>query len=134
MAASTSARVISADAISGDARSTCCIMPWEAAGMADARPNIPIAPIQIDARIIVSLYFGGCRPRIHYRPGAIGATTSAITLLDAAAITYFIATRACAESDGLNVFGCGRLVARIGFLRASGFKYVRCNGSPDVCS
>jgi hypothetical protein len=30
--------------------------------MADARPNIPIAPIRIDARIIVSLYFGGCRP------------------------------------------------------------------------
>src|SRR5262249_7972378 len=85
-AASTSARVISADAISGDARSTCCIMLWEAAGMADARPNIPIAaPIQIDVRIIVSLYFGGCRPPIHYGPGATGATTSAITLLDAAA-------------------------------------------------
>jgi hypothetical protein len=62
MAASTSARVISADAISGDARSTCCIILWEAAGMADARPNIPIAPIRIDARIIVSLYLGGCRP------------------------------------------------------------------------
>src|SRR5262249_34266930 len=61
-AASTSARVISADAISGDARSTCCIMPWEAAGMAHARPNIPIAPIRIEARIIVSLYLGGCRP------------------------------------------------------------------------
>ncbi len=30
--------------------------------MADARPNIPIAPIRIDARIIVSLYLGGCRP------------------------------------------------------------------------
>src|SRR5215468_3885986 len=57
-AASTSARVISADAISGDARSTCCIMPWEAAGMAHARPNIPIAPIRIDARLIVSLYLG----------------------------------------------------------------------------
>jgi len=53
--------------------------------MADARPNIPITPIQIDARIIVSLYLGGCRPRIHYRLGAIGVTTSAITLLDAAA-------------------------------------------------
>src|SRR5262245_45491067 len=62
MAASTSARVISADAISGDARSTCCIMPWDAAGIADARPNIPIAAIQIDARIIVSLYLGGWRP------------------------------------------------------------------------
>src|SRR5262245_48504219 len=61
MAASTSARVISADAISGDARSTCCIMLWEAAGMADARPNIPIAPIRIDARLIVSLYFGRLR-------------------------------------------------------------------------
>jgi hypothetical protein len=36
-------------------------MPWEAAGMADARPHIPIAAIQIDARIIVSLYLGGCR-------------------------------------------------------------------------
>src|SRR5262245_14806518 len=55
MAASTSARVISADAISGDARSTCCIMPWDAAGMAHARPNIPIAAIRFDARIIVSL-------------------------------------------------------------------------------
>src|SRR5262249_15120739 len=114
-AASTSVRVISADAISGDARSTCCIMPWEAAGMADARPNIPIAPIRIDARIIVSLYLGGCRPPIHYRPVAIGVTTSATTLLDAAAI--IIATRACAENDGLNVFGCGRLVAGIGYLR-----------------
>jgi hypothetical protein len=30
--------------------------------MADTRPNIPIAPIRIDARIIVSLYLGGCRP------------------------------------------------------------------------
>jgi hypothetical protein len=38
-------------------------------------------------------------------------------LLDAAAINYFIATRACAENDGLNVFGCGRLVAGIGFVR-----------------
>jgi len=85
--------------------------------MADARPNIPIAAIRIDARIIISLYFGGCRPRIHYRPGAIGATPPAITLLDAAAINYFIATRACAENDGLNVFGCGRLVAGIGYLR-----------------
>src|SRR5262245_61032649 len=62
MAASTSARVISADTISGDARSTCCIMPWDAAGTAHARPNIPIAAIQIDARIIVSLYLGGWRP------------------------------------------------------------------------
>ena len=26
--------------------------------MADARPNIPIAPIRIDARLIVSLYLG----------------------------------------------------------------------------
>jgi hypothetical protein len=30
--------------------------------MADARPNIPIAPIRIDARLIVSLYLGGCGP------------------------------------------------------------------------
>jgi hypothetical protein len=30
--------------------------------MADARPNIPIAAIQIDARIIVSLSLGGWRP------------------------------------------------------------------------
>ena len=37
--------------------------------------------------------------------------------LDAAAINYFIATMACAENDGLNVFGCGRLIAGIGFLR-----------------
>src|SRR5262245_46077981 len=100
--------------------------------MANARPNIPIAaPIQIDARIIVSLYFGGCRPRIHDGPGAIGATTSAITLLDAAAINYFIATRACAENDGLNVFGCGRLVAGIGYFR---LQERQCNGSPDVSS
>src|SRR6516165_6652127 len=63
MAASTSARVISADAISGDVRSTCCIISCEAPGMAEARPNIAIAPIQIDARIIiVSLYIGGCIP------------------------------------------------------------------------
>jgi len=62
MAASTSARVISADAISGDARSTCCIISCEAPGMAEARLNIAIAPIRIDARIIVSLYLGGCRP------------------------------------------------------------------------
>src|SRR5215468_3466722 len=45
MAASTSARVISADAISGDVRSTCCIISCEAPGMAEARPNIAIAPI-----------------------------------------------------------------------------------------
>jgi hypothetical protein len=31
--------------------------------------------------------------------------------------TYFIATMACAEDDGLNVFGCSRLAAGIGFLR-----------------
>src|SRR5438876_6219047 len=58
MAASTSARVISADVISADARSTCCISPWATAGTADASPNTPIAPIQIDARIIVSPYLG----------------------------------------------------------------------------
>src|SRR5215467_9802997 len=44
-------------------------------------------------------------------------------------LDYFIATMACAENDVLNVFGCGRLIAGIGFLRASGFKYVRCNGN-----
>jgi hypothetical protein len=33
-------------------------MPWAAAGTANAMPNIPIAPIQIDARIIVSPYLG----------------------------------------------------------------------------
>jgi hypothetical protein len=87
MAASTSARVISADAISGDVRSTCSIMPWEAAGMADASPNIPIAAIRIDARIIFSLYLepslsGRCsddkRPNA-LSPRAIGVTTSTIT-------------------------------------------------------
>src|SRR5262249_59918205 len=36
---------------------------------------------------------------------------------DARAINYFISTRACAENDVLNVFGCGQLVAGIGFLR-----------------
>src|SRR5262249_35886086 len=51
MAASTSARVISGDAIS-----TCCIISCEAPGMAEARPNIAIAPTRIDARIIVFLY------------------------------------------------------------------------------
>ena len=51
--ASTSARVISADVISGDVRSMCRIMPWAAAGTADARPNIPNALVQIDARLIV---------------------------------------------------------------------------------
>src|SRR5262245_65881896 len=81
-----------------------------------------------------SIYFGGCRPRIHYGPGAIGATTSAITLLDAAAINYFIATRACAENDGLNVFGCGRLVAGIGYLRLPASRTSGCTGSPDVSS
>ena len=30
--------------------------------MAEARPNITIAPIRIDARIIVSLYLGGAAP------------------------------------------------------------------------
>ena len=59
---STSARVISADAISGDVRSTWCIISCEAPGMAEARPNIAIAPIRIGAPIIVSLYLGGCRP------------------------------------------------------------------------
>ena len=32
-------------------------------------------------------------------------------------LDYFIATMACAENDILNVFGCGRLIAGIGFLR-----------------
>jgi hypothetical protein len=32
-------------------------------------------------------------------------------------LDYFIATMACAENDVLNVFGCGRLIAGIGFLR-----------------
>src|SRR5262249_18618580 len=31
--------------------------------------------------------------------------------------SYYTATRACAENDGLNVFGCARLVTGIGFLR-----------------
>src|SRR5262249_58072577 len=39
------------------------------------------------------------------------------SMLDAAAINYFIATMACAENDVLNVFGCGRLIGGIGFLR-----------------
>src|SRR5215470_6008970 len=60
MAASTSARVISADAISGDVRSTCRIISCEVPGMAEARPNIAIAPIRIDARIIVFLCLGVC--------------------------------------------------------------------------
>src|SRR5262249_1623925 len=72
MAASTSARVISADAISGDVRSTCCIMPCEHRQFCER----------------------------------------ASPMLD-----YFIATMACAENDVLNVFGCGRLIAGIGFLR-----------------
>src|SRR5262249_55694083 len=63
MAASTSARVISAEAISGDARSTCCIMPCPAAGTPDASANSPIAPIiQVDGCMIVSLYLADCRP------------------------------------------------------------------------
>src|SRR6516162_9132051 len=88
MAASTSARVISADAISGDARSTCCIISCEAPGMAEARPNIAIAPIRIDARIIV-FALPRCLPPLSGRcsddkrpnalsPTAIGVTTSTI--------------------------------------------------------
>ena len=51
--ASTSARVISADVISGDVKSMCRIMSCAAAGTADTTLNIPIAAVQIDARIIV---------------------------------------------------------------------------------
>src|SRR2546430_7831773 len=40
--------------------------------MADARPNIAIAPIQIDARFIVSPYLGVCRPRAAVAPMANG--------------------------------------------------------------
>jgi hypothetical protein len=57
--------------------------------MAEARPNIAIAPIRIDARIIVSLYLGGCSPLSGrcsddkrpnaLSPTAIGVTTSTIT-------------------------------------------------------
>jgi hypothetical protein len=36
-------------------------MSCEAPGMAEARPNIAIAPIRIDARIIVFLCLGVCR-------------------------------------------------------------------------
>jgi len=49
----TSARVISADVISGDVKSMCRIMSCAAAGAADTRLNIPNAAVQIDARIIV---------------------------------------------------------------------------------
>src|SRR5262249_14356955 len=38
-------------------------------------------------------------------------------------------TLACAENDGvLNVFGCGRLVGGIGFLRVAASKYVGVTG------
>src|SRR5262252_2521877 len=87
MAASTSARVISADAISGDVRSTCCIISCEAPGMAEARPNIAIAPIRIDAYHRLALprrlppLSGRCsddkRPNA-LSPTAIGVTTSTI--------------------------------------------------------
>ena len=36
--------------------------------MADARPNIPIAPIRIDARIIVFLHLGVCHSRAAASP------------------------------------------------------------------
>jgi hypothetical protein len=63
MAASTSARVISAETMSGDARSTCCIMPCPTAGTPDASAKTAIAlAIQIDMRIIVSLDLAVCRP------------------------------------------------------------------------
>src|SRR5215467_11822416 len=62
MAASTSARVISAEDISGEARSTCCIMPWADAATPDARADSPIAPIQIDARMMALLDLAVCRP------------------------------------------------------------------------
>ena len=41
---------------SGDVRSTCCIMLWDAPRMAEVRLNIAIAPIRIEARIIVSSF------------------------------------------------------------------------------
>ena len=47
--ASTSARVISAAVISGEARSTCCIMFCAAAGATNTSPYIPNTAVQIDA-------------------------------------------------------------------------------------
>src|SRR5262249_51462479 len=53
----------SGEGISGEGRSTCCIMACPAAGTPDASASIPIAPmIQIDACIIASLYIADCRP------------------------------------------------------------------------
>src|SRR5215470_9511267 len=86
MAASTSARVISAEAISGEVRSTCSIMPCPAAGTPDASANIPIAPmIQIDACIVVSLISltvvpsgtDGKRPNLLSSLRATGVATAA---------------------------------------------------------
>src|SRR5262249_47713649 len=54
--------------------------------------------------------------RVCLRPAVCARATRRPTL-DAAAINYFIATWACAENDGFNVLGCGRLIAGIGFLR-----------------
>ena len=185
--------------------------------MAEARPNIAIAPIRIDARIIV-FALPRCLPPLSGRcsddkrpnalsPTAIGVTTSTIAfspLLERRAQAegrcavfdrvrgsggaprphgrgwkivgtapvatilrrklrapkasasgrrvgrdgqftntqfcerairrskqlYFIATMACAEDDGLNVFGCSRLAAGIGFLRLPASS----TSGPDVSS
>src|SRR5262249_25798064 len=55
MTASTSARVISAAVISGEVRSTCCIMFCAAAGATNTSPIIPNAAVQIDARLMVRI-------------------------------------------------------------------------------
>src|SRR6516162_348105 len=83
--ASISARVISAAVISGEVRSTCCIMFCAAAGATNTSPIIPNAAVQIDARLMVRICPLACsllpaRPRQSSGRGYPCLVTYSITL------------------------------------------------------
>src|SRR5262249_665522 len=123
-------RVISAEAISGDARSTCCIMPWAAASTQCASANISIAPmIQINARIIVSLYLVVCRPSGCCTDGkwpnslslrAIGVATSTINGLKAIS-----GTRAGGLIEGMMTLFLPRCMIGLRMIRNSTMTFLR---------
>src|ERR1700746_3479801 len=77
IAASTSARVISADAISGDVRSTCCIISFEAPGMGEARTNSTTPADGRQVRVVCRALCAGVwwRPR-SYDPMAVAGKLS----------------------------------------------------------
>src|SRR5262245_60061499 len=75
MVASTSVRVISADVISGELTSTCCMIPCVAAGTVAASASIVDARIQVDMRFIVRRWLFLSRSPMAARAGFVAVVT-----------------------------------------------------------